>query len=153
MQNSPMQNFPDNFDLDPEAAAFAYLMASTEALMKHRQRSFIESGPKCNTAGCLAGHAAVYELGSVPDALQFERALREKATQALFGYSGAGGFTNQFDRLFEDFVVCEMDEEQALRNFKRLVRVAATEEEWKKFQELISLDAKKLRNRSLVSAR
>lgn len=143
-----MQTFHPDFELNIKACAFTYLMAKTEAIMTHDQECFIER-TDCGTAGCLAGHAALYEAGSIKRIDERHCSVQRIATEALFGY--ASRYSDQLGRLFCDHVVSEMDEQQALRNFKRLVRFAATPEEWEEFKRLTTLDTQELLPQSPVA--
>lgn len=149
--------------MNVEAFAFTYLMAETEAIMKHYQGDWITEDPWgmecCETAGCLAGHACVYDTNSVEDAKKVKWV--ETAIKTLWQTEK----DNLPRRVLEDLYITSvkevfgetifnqtdgvgvfdvMDEEAALDRFREHVHKFGTQEEIKRFEDLISLDVEAL---------
>jgi len=141
--------------IDAEAAAFTYLMAETEAIIKYRQDVWLDHS--CGTSACLAGHAFVYAQGEdTLNELNGGTDIAGAAITTLLDRDTASGA--EISDLLEVFYLCEKDskmdsdvtvkppssydsvEEKALDAFKKWVETWGSEETVETFHRLINLD-------------
>ena len=146
-------------DIDPKIAAFAYLMAETEAIASHTQTMFI-CGPDhpCGTSLCLAGHIAY----AVEQEAVFQEPIKqfisagtafymlqgcsfEEATERCTKENLSNKHLNSAYWDFQSSIVVTFDEQKALGNFKHWIETYAEPEQVKEFQDLITLDTEKLK--------
>ena len=149
--------------IDVEVAAFAYLMAETEAIAKHNQMIFVYKDD-CGSSLCIGGHIAyATEQEAVfkrsPDyflsgrrvvhmlqGLSLEEAIRKNNEEIDSDHAPQDAASTNFYKT----VIFQSNEQAALDGFKEWVETYVDEDQVKEFHDLITLDTEKLKQRVLV---